>query len=158
MLLSDFDKYKIKKFTGHEVERTGSRLVDVNVFTMVKLQAFRMHPKVRRAVVLLPGGMTTGEHGSFQHPNGTAVDIAFHELERPLSPKQLVYAAVDVGFRGIGLYYNGTALSMHLDLGPELRRWLWIKPHRSDRWTRIDLILDPIYLKRKGAIKWPRTA
>jgi hypothetical protein len=152
---SDFIHYGIENFTADEVRRTGAALVDVNPFTMRALQAFRTHKLVDRTVILLHNGITTGEHKSWQHPNGTAVDVCFRDVGSPVVPKQLVYAAEDVGFRGIGLYYNGAAISMHLDLGPDIRRWCGVKPHRSQRRTMLDLILDPIQLKEKGAIEWP---
>lgn len=155
MLLSDFANYQILNFTPREVTDTGANLKDVNALGMVTLQRFRAHPDVDRKVLLLHNGITTGGHESWQHKNGTAFDVTFEDYEKPLSPKRLVYAAEDVGFRGIGLYYNGAAISMHLDLGPRIRRWLWIKPHRSETWTKLDMILDPIELKRKGAILWP---
>jgi hypothetical protein len=147
MLREDFERYGIVNFSWDEAAATGADPRDVNVFWFVAAQKFRT--KVDRAVVLLPGGLTTGVHGSWQHPNGTAGDVAFREGEGPLVPKRLVYAAVESGFLGIGVYYNGTALSMHLDLGPLVRRWLWLKAHRRDDWSKYDLITDPYDLYRK---------
>jgi len=151
MLKSDIKDYNIKNFTWAEIKATGADPKDVNIFGMVALQKFRVHPYVNRSVVFLPNGITTGGHSSFQHPNGTAYDISFRDFEKPdpLVPKHLVYAAEECGFKGIGLYYNGAAFSMHLDLGPEIRRWLWMKQHRKDKFKKFDLIVDPYELYKR---------
>lgn len=141
MLTNDFKYFGIKNFTAKEVQNTGANLQDVNLFTMLALQRFRVHPYVNRAVILLPGGLTTGNHASYEHPAGLAVDIAFREQDGKIIIKRLVYAAVESGFRGIGTYWNGIAWSMHLDIGQKVRRWAWWKHHR-EKWHKEDLIKD----------------
>lgn len=141
MLTTDFKHYNIKNFTSREVRNTGTELRDVNLFTMLALQGFRIHPYVNRPVILLPGGLTTGDHASYEHPAGLAVDVAFREQDGEIVIKRFVYAAVESGFKGIGTYWNGIAWSMHLDIGQEIRRWAWWKHHREE-WHKTDLIMD----------------
>lgn len=141
MLHNDFSLWKIDNFTADEVINTGANLRDVNVLTMVGVQKFRT--RIGRPVLLLFGGITTGVHASPQHPGGTAIDVAFRESDGPINIKSMVYAAVDAGFKGIGTYWNGVAWSLHLDLGPEIRRWGRWKRHRSDEgWHKESLIID----------------
>ncbi len=111
----------IKHFTADEVRNTGACLKDVKRQLLVHLSKFRS--EIGRPVALLPNGMTTGKHKSWTHREGLAVDIAFYDGGGPIYPVQYTMMAIACGFRGIGWYWNGTALSAHLDLGTGYRQW-----------------------------------
>ena len=146
MIQSDFEHYKISNFSLNEIANTGANILDVNVFLFVTLQLFRV--KLDRAIVLLYGGITTGVHSSFQHMNGTAVDITFREGEGEINIGVLHNAAQEAGFSGFGAYWNGTAFSFHLDLGPSVRSWLWWKRHREEQWHKESIYKNPLLFTR----------
>jgi len=139
MLIADFTNYGIANFTPGEVQATGARIEDVNVFLLVALQRLRI--ALDRPITLLPAGLTTGSHASFQHPNGTAADIVVHGAGTDITPKRVIYSAIDAGFRGIGLYWNGVVYSFHFDLGPDIRRWAWRRT-QGGPWEKGELYVD----------------
>lgn len=140
----------IRYFTAKEVRRTGADLRDVKRRLLVTLDKFRH--EVGRPVSLLPNGMTTGHHQSWTHVAGIAADIAFHDGESPVSPVHYTMVAIACGFRGVGWYWNGTALSAHLDLGTGYRQWArWRhhgEPYSANR--TIALIQDPRVIEQRA--------
>jgi len=142
MLISDFKDNGIEKFTPDEIVRTGATLASVQVFTMIHLNTFRLD--IDRATVLLSNGLTTGDHRARWHPLGFAVDGAFREGDGPVLFKRVLYAALQAGFHGIGIYHNGTAYSFHFDLRPDRAIWVGWKMHGEDEWhLEYEFLIDP---------------
>lgn len=139
MRTEDFDLYGIRHFVPGEVTRTGARLEDVSAILIWRLDEFRHILGV--PVVLL--SLTTGEHYSEYHPSGLAADVAFHDMESVPGVGSMHRAALDAGFRGIGIYHNGISYSMHLDLRPERGEWVAWKRHRESSWNFGGLTVDP---------------
>ena len=127
--------------TAQDVLNTGATLDSVNIRTIQAADAWIT--LMCRKVVLLHDGLTTGQHESPTHAMGLAVDVAFDDSEGMLDVSHAVMMAVSVGFRGVGVYWNGTAYSMHMDLGMTFRQWAWWKHDAADAWTKDGLIVDP---------------
>jgi len=135
---SDFGALNIRHFTPEEVEGTGAKLSDVNFELIVRLEKFR--DLIGRVVVLLPNGLTTGEHKSEWHRKGMAVDIAFREEDGAVDIQEIFICALQAGYTGIGIYFNETAYSFHFDLRPAYSFWRGMKKHRADNWDYSKLI------------------
>lgn len=146
----DFKLFGITKFTPQEVQETGADLSEVRVETMIMMQRYRV--ALGRAVVLLPGGMTTGNHRAKEHPLGLAVDSGFIEQDGKVDVSLVFRSALTAGARGIGIYWNGHAYSVHLDLRQEYSFWSAWKAHRETEWKYRPLIIDPAVWER-GVIK-----
>ena len=147
MLESDFEIVGVTNFTPKEVRDTGADLDDVQIWTMRTIQRFR--DKINEAVghkvsvSLLKNGMTTGNHKSPYHPSGEAIDCYLSvEVTTTIAFK----CALDAGFKGIGIYWNGKAYSYHLDTGDDFRFWIGIKKPGEKKWTFDALIVDPKHL------------
>ncbi len=144
MRIDDFKRYLIRNFTPAEIEATGAALEDVRWETLQMLQAFR--DSMKRAVILLPNGLTSGDHSSPQHPLGLAVDVGFREKDGKVPPVLIFKSALIAGAKGIGIYWNGFAYSVHLDLRNEYAFWAGVKGHRQKAWNYRPLINDPKFL------------
>jgi uncharacterized protein YcbK (DUF882 family) len=142
MVIPDFEWYGITKFTSEEVSNTGADVGIVKLALMQALQKFRMDERINRVVVLLPGGMTSGAHQAPEHARGEAADISFRITQTP-PITDVVNAAHQAGFRGIGVYHNGSAYSFHLDVGETYRSWSAFKRHGDTRWTYGPMFVDP---------------
>jgi hypothetical protein len=121
MKLTDFEDFGLDNYTAVEVENTGAKLEDVKLNLMISVQRFREN--VNRRVRLLPNGLTTGGHKSPEHPNGEAADCAFYAEDGSITIGVIVKAALDAGIKGLGVYWNGIAFSVHLDVGKRRRFW-----------------------------------
>jgi len=142
MIVTDFKKHGITKFTPAEVENTGATLKDVRLRLILSLQAFRVI--VDRRVGLLRNGMTTGEHDALEHPAGLAVDGYFFPGDGTVEISEIVKAALKAGFTGIGVYWNGVQFSFHLDLRPDLGFWYGSKESPgAGAWTFSSLFITP---------------
>jgi hypothetical protein len=144
MTPQDFADHHIKYFTPTEITDTGAALEDVQAALIVRYDYFRK--LLGRAVCFCPNGLTTGNHKSPLHPAGEAGDASFREKDGPVNVTNVVKAALQAGFRGIGVYYNGTAYSIHLDLRSEYGFWTGFKGHRESTWNFRSLIVDPATL------------
>jgi len=139
----EFAEYGIRDFTPQEVEDTGARLDDIRVSLMMGLQKYRDY--IRRRVGLLKNGFTTGGHKAVWHPRGLAADSFLYPEDGPINVHQIFKGAVSAGFRGIGIYYNGTLYSSHFDLRPNLAYWgAWKNPKKGiHEWQWVSLLNDP---------------
>lgn len=141
MNIKDFVNFKINNFLPDEITATGAHLKDVVVNLMVAYQKYRL--LMDRPIVLLQGGLTTGKHYSPMHPAGLAGDSTFQD-DHPVSFKRVYRAAMDAGFTGIGIYHNGAAYSVHLDLRPNHVHWVGWKRHRETKWHyEYNFMVDP---------------
>ncbi len=141
MISSDFSKYNIKNFTPEEIESTGAKLEDVQLETIFKLQYFRN--KIKRTIVLLNNGLTSGNHSSKKHPEGLAVDFTFREGDGTISVTEVFKYALEAKFKGIGIYHNQATYSFHFDLRECYGFWSARKEHRATSWEYDSLIVDP---------------
>lgn len=134
---SDFDDMKITNFTKEEIESTGAKLGDVSPELIYNLDCFRK--EIGRVVVLLPNGLTTGEHKSEWHGKGLAVDTALQDT-MPVDINLVFCTVLRAGFTGIGIYWNGAAWSFHFDLRPAYTFWRAIKGHRETAWIYLPFL------------------
>lgn len=139
----DFVTSHIVNFTPTEVIKTGAKLKDVQVITMVSLQTLRTG--IKRRIGLIWNGLTTGKHLAPEHPGGLAADCFLYEADGRIIPDRFVEFAVLAGFRGIGVYYNHQIkrYSFHLDLRKHPKFWMASKKLTNDRWTYQRLFNDP---------------
>jgi len=142
MIDLDFEWYNITKFTAKEVIDTGADLAAVKLEGMLALQRFRLDERIARPVILLPGGITSGNHRAPEHPRGEAYDICFR-IEQTPDITDVVNVAHQAGFRGIGVYHNCAAYSFHFDIGKTFRSWAAFKRHGDTEWTYISQFVDP---------------
>lgn len=145
MVVSDFEWYDITNFSPEEVIRTGGDLFTVKLSLMQALQKFRSDHRIDRPVLLIPGGMTSGNHRAPEHTRGEAADITFR-LDQTPNHTDVINAAHQAGFRGVGMYHNCMAYSFHLDVGPTYRSWSAFKRHGDTGWTYISMFADPAEL------------
>jgi len=145
---SDFVTYGIKYFTADEIVETGASLKDVSASLISNLNEYRR--LMQQPIFLLKNGLTTGKHKSKEHPAGLAVDIYFQNDKKLNSVAFMVFNAVKAGFNGVGVYHNGNAYSMHLDIGRNIRQWVAIKPHTKKGWQYFSMINDPKTIQGKG--------
>ena len=139
--MTEAELSRIEYFTKNEIEGTGSMLRDINALLIYRLNEFRR--LIKRRVVLLPNGLTTGEHTNINHYIGKASDNGFCEGDGSVDIIKCFKAALSARFKGIGLYWNGIAYSIHLDIGRGYRFWSAKKGHRETEWTYYSLINDP---------------
>ena len=143
MIESDFEKYGIIDFTPDEVRRTGARLRDVKVYTMIRLQNFRT--AINRRVGLLINGLTTGSHLSYYHPIGEAVDCHLYVEDGTIKASEIIQMALISGFMGIGIYFNHNTkmYSFHMDLRQLPKFWGGMKILTANNWEYFPLLVDP---------------
>lgn len=147
MLESDFKDYKIYNFTKKEVEETGAKLEDVKLALMRSIQKFREY--IRRRVILVENGITTGNHKSIMHPDGKAIDGTLYIEDGPINIHILFKGALEAGFKGIGIYWNGIQYSFHFDLRNNYAFWIGIKDSKKGvkKWIWKSLLQDPAKIK-----------
>jgi hypothetical protein len=125
----------IRNFTKKEIEATGASLSSVKYQLMSGLDQVRI--KIRRRIILLKNGLTTGIHSSIFHPNGLAVDFVLDERDGKVTNHEiylLVRSAIDAGFKGIGIYKNTKGyISFHLDMRDYLTIWKGVPDESGKR-------------------------
>ena len=136
----DFVLWRIRDFSPEEVEATGAALGDVPVPTMRAVQRFRTAAGL--PVKMLYNGMTTGNHVSEYHPAGLAVDI--YVVGR-VTAADIRNWALLAGFRGIGIYWNGSCYSAHLDLRRDYGFW-GRRKGPDGKWREAALFADPRHI------------
>jgi hypothetical protein len=137
MQLSDFNG--IRYFTAEEVEATGAKIEDVQENTIITID--RLRAELGRPIKLVRNGITTGKHSSHRHYNGNAIDFTIDGL----SHKEAVQVALlmaSVGFRGIGVYFNGSSYSFHGDFRANLTTWFGVKAGYGKEWSYKALQFD----------------
>jgi len=113
MKSEDFES--IKYFTEQEVLATGAKLVDVERTLIGRLDLLRA--KLGCPIGL--NSLTTGRHVTQSyHYQGVAADIRIPITMKPAA-HVVVQAAIDIGFRGIGVYTWG----FHVDLRENCALW-----------------------------------
>lgn len=140
---TEFAKHGISNFTPEEIENTGAKLQDVKILLMCALQQVRTG--IGRKVRLLYNGLTTGNHKAKEHPEGKAVDFYLDVGDGPINSFTIILVvihAIRSGFNGIGIYWNGTTYSFHLDLRPIecFALWVGFKNKRSEGWKYITIV------------------
>jgi hypothetical protein len=131
-------------FDKKEIEATGAKIADIDFSAFMVLQNFRI--AINRSLYFQEDGITSGIHDSKQHPEGKAFDIYFNDKNGKVTYeviKQYFYIALRVGFRRIGIYYNGVMYSMHLDIGPEYGFWIAAKGKKIKSWVYNSFLTDP---------------
>jgi len=149
MYKQDFKDYDINNINRTMIERSGAILTDVNLMLILSLDKFC--ELIQRRICILANGLTTGKHSSTYHPRGLAVDIAFLEGNGAINIYEIWKAAIEAGFKGIGIYYNGTAYSIHLDMRPRLGLWSGWKRHGEKNWHYTGVFQDPKSFISKAA-------
>jgi hypothetical protein len=142
MKVKDFADYGIKNVSPEDITGTGAPLDSVNVFLILRADEF-----IGRAglpVVWLPNGLTTGAHRATWHPRGLAWDLAFNCDQKLVKMYELWKLAIECEFKGIGVYWNGIAYSMHLDLRPALSLWGGVKEPGKE-WDYFSVFRDPAH-------------
>ncbi len=142
MKKSDFKDHNINDYTPEEVERTGAKLADVQLRTMIAQQTFRTI--LDRRVGLLVNGMTTGGHKAIQHGQGLAIDSFLYPDDGAIDTNGIFKAALTAGFKGIGIYWNGIQYSFHLDLRSEYGFWAGYKDSAKGvkNWEYVGLLSE----------------
>ena len=105
------------KFTKKEIEDTGASIESIDKHSFRKLILLRK--TLNKPIKLLYNGMTTGRHKSKGHPLGKAYDITTGEEDY----YKVFKCAIDAGFKKIGVYWNGSAYSYHLEDAEKCSFW-----------------------------------
>lgn len=141
MKARDLRDFRLRHVTARAVLDTGAPLDSVNLFLAIR--ADRFIGETGLPFVFMKNGLTTGIHRASWHPRGLAVDGAFDCDQDRVRIYDVWKTAIECGFRGIGLYWNGTAYSLHLDLRPDLSFWGGAKRDRNDAWEYFSVFRDP---------------
>lgn len=144
-ILIESEIKSIPYFSQHEIERTGATLASVQYSTIRTLNTLR-EVEARR-IFLVHNGLTTGEHKSKEHPLGLAVDFCFYKEDGIVNPISVFKNILTVGFKGVGMYWNGNQYSFHCDLRPHYAFWNGIKKSKTQGWTFKSAIVDPRYIQ-----------
>lgn len=144
---SDFTQYDIHNFSAAEIEDTGAKLKDVDRATIVYIQKYREY--VRRPVKLVKNGITTGIHKAPEHKQGKAIDTYLNPADGLINVHLIFKGALVAGFRGIGIYWNGTCYSCHFDLRKNYAFWAGVKDIKKGikNWQFHGLLSDPAKIK-----------
>jgi len=129
-------------FSHGEIIKAGGKLSGIDFRAFAKLQNFRT--AINRRVKFQKNGINSGKHNSKEHDDGKAFDIRFDKRDGVVKFTDVngyVKAALTVGFKGIGVYWNGTEYSMHLDDGKTLDWWSAHKINR--KWAYLAFLQDP---------------
>lgn len=135
MTRADFKE--IEFITEKEVRATGANPADVQKILLKNFDPLRR--KIGLRFYLLSNGLTTGDHHAVEHGRGLAMDGYFRGR---FEPNTVVEMALDAGFRGIGVYYNGNMISFHFDLRSLVQLWKAIKGP-DGQWIYLPLYSDP---------------
>lgn len=150
MTPEDFALYHIDKFTAQEITSTGAKLSDISALLFANLNGFRND--IGASISLIANGLTTGNHKSKEHAEGKAVDCYLKGGDLcGLSIATILFLAVKNGFKGFGIYFNGSIYSFHLDLRPAFSAWTAFKHPEDSDWTYSRFVNDPQRLY-KGVI------
>jgi hypothetical protein len=137
-----FDQFK--NFTLEEVQRTGAFVPGLRFMLFDRLQTFRN--LIFRRVLLLKHGLNSGTHVSVFHNNGLAVDFTLDPSEGPVDVNYIVALLIQVGFKGVGVYWNGEQWSFHADLRSKGALWKQIE-NADGQWESSPLLSsDPLKL------------
>lgn len=150
MLSQDFDA--LPNFTMQEVLATNAKIQDVQFDTLRRLQLFRsklsFYYNQSVTVHLVKNGLTTGTHSRHSHPQGKAVDcylgIGFNRDWAHVY--QGFKTALEVGYKEIGLYWNGNIYQFHLGINEQYHFWTGYKAPRQKTWRYSGLIINPATL------------
>lgn len=129
MQARDFEQ--VKYFTQQEIESTGANIDDVQYVLIEKLSELR--EAIDRPIKLQKNGITSGKHSAIEHKAGLAIDFYIADLN-DYDVVKVILIASEIGFKGIGVYWNGRMWSFHLDLRPELKTWLGTKNEPGYAW------------------------
>jgi len=145
MHIRNFAEYGITFCKPEDITGTGAKLDDVSIWLIVMLQKFyvlmcKTYPNIK--IILLKNGLTSGDHRATWHPRGLAADIA---LSGDFKIYDIWKIAVSAGFGGIGLYWNGVAYSIHIDLRPRPKGFpaLWAANKVDGKWSYGSVFSDP---------------
>ena len=135
MTLADY--VDLQNFTAQEVMDTGGNPETMERGQMVGMQNLRS--MIGRRIVLLHGGMNSGEHTAAEHPEGRASDFILDPKDGPIN-QAVIYkvftSAIACGFKGIGVYFNGVCWSFHVDSGQDVAFWIGRKSTpNAEGWT-----------------------
>ncbi len=130
-----------KNFSEQEIISTGADLIDIDFKSFEKLQKFRL--LINNPILFQKNGITSGYHYSKEHGGGKAFDIRFKNIVTDFSSVYSYFKkALKVGFTGIGIYWNGSEFSFHLDDGERIRFWNANKNLNNNNWFYSGLIND----------------
>ena len=128
----------IKYFTQKEVEATGANIEDVDFDALNALDDLRDY--LNCPIYLIHNGMTTGKHKSDGHVKGLAIDCY---ISYDIHYYKVFQAALKFGFNKIGIYWNGSIYSYHLEIAWVPAFWMGTKKIGEKNWTYGNLIKDP---------------
>jgi hypothetical protein len=121
MKTRDLRDFELQHVRAQDILATGAPLDSVNLFLAIKVDRFIEATGL--PFTFLKNGLTTGIHRASWHPRGLAVDGAFSIDQGLVKIYDVWKVAIECGFHGIGLYWNGKAYSVHMDLRPRLSFW-----------------------------------
>ena len=115
MTAQDFSSLKYFSYKSiQHIPNENIPLIKVELFR--KVDTFRDIVQNRMNIICV----TSGKHetGSV-HYLGQALDFVFMDVPEP-SIQKIIQTAAIVGLSGLGFYWNGQAMSYHLDIGHNL--------------------------------------
>ena len=136
--MTEYDFDKLIYFSKKEVEATGAKIEDVSFSSLDALDDMRN--LLGEPINLIKNGMTTGQHKSDGHPKGVAIDCHMGLYEDYYN---VFKVALSVGFNKIGIYWNGSIYSYHLEISDKTSFWTGSKNPGDKNWTYGPLVLDP---------------
>lgn len=139
------------KYFSREVEitSTGGTLEGLSYELFQRLDKLR--ERICSPINILKGGLNSGKHinNNDVHSQGLACDF----VTKHSSITGVFRAALDSGFLGIGIYWNGRTYSFHVDIRKYQAFWFGVKDAPGKEWEYLPFeIADP----KKIIIRIPR--
>ena len=121
-------------FSDKEIQSTGANPKDLDPVFMTRLSHVRR--EFNKFFILLPNGLTTGNHSSKLHPKGRACDFTIPNLSGEGDILRLYHLCRRHGLNGFGYYKNHIGVySFHVDDRETPTIWYGTKEKKEDKWT-----------------------
>jgi len=123
MKRTDFDS--LEYFSYNEIKLTGALINGLQFVLMDRVDKLR--DAIKRRIHPLKNGFNSGEHKSIYHKTGYAIDFTLDPKDGPVDVNYMICMMEQIGFKGIGVYWNGKQWSFHGDLRQKVGKWKALK-------------------------------
>lgn len=111
-------------FSQKELTQDGTALKLIPLQLMQKFEDFRIKLNKRIKILCIGGGKHLPNS---MHNTCEAIDFYIFPQDGNVSNQNIIELAIDSKFKGVGVYWNGTINSYHLDTRDECQLWSGVK-------------------------------
>lgn len=120
----------ITYFTPEEVRKANGNPDTLDFELVLRYNKFR--ELIERPVHFVYNGLNSGGHVSKFHKNGQAGDCYLDPKDGKVNIHKVIMCALQAGFTGIGIYWNGKCFSFHFDIRPRYKGWRATKKYLDE--------------------------